>query len=106
MKLAVILTHTEAETVFNAFRLCNYSLRQGDTVRVFLMGKAVEIEGIPPTPFDVKTQAKAFLEAGGEILACGTCLKLRGSEGGELCPLSTLKDVYELTRDSDKVLTF
>jgi uncharacterized protein involved in oxidation of intracellular sulfur len=56
--------------------------------------------------FDVKGHAQKVLNAGGQFLACGTCLKLRQSEGSEICPLSTLKDLYELVRDSDKVLTF
>ena len=47
-----------------------------------------------------------MLDAGGEFLACGTCLKLRESEGSEICPLSTLKDLYEIVRDSDRLVTF
>jgi uncharacterized protein involved in oxidation of intracellular sulfur len=47
-----------------------------------------------------------FVDAGGAILACGTCLKLRRSEGTELCPLSTLQDLYEMVRDSDRVVSF
>ena len=46
-----------------------------------------------------------FVDAGGKILACGTCLKLRHNEGSELCPVSTMKDLYELIRDADKVVT-
>lgn len=46
-----------------------------------------------------------MLEAGGEFLACGTCLKLRASSGSEICPLSTLKDHYEIVRDSDRLVT-
>jgi uncharacterized protein involved in oxidation of intracellular sulfur len=53
----------------------------------------------------VKGQAQKVLDAGGEFLACGACLKLRNSEGSEVCPLSTLKDQYELVRDSDRVIT-
>ena len=29
---------------------------------------------------------------------------LRNSEGSEICPLSTLKDHYEIVRDSDRLL--
>ena len=47
-----------------------------------------------------------FVNNGGAILACGTCLKIRHSEGSELCPLSTMKDLYEIIRDSDKVISF
>lgn len=55
--------------------------------------------------FDVKGLARDFLR-GGRIMACGTCLKLRESEGSDLCPLSSRGDLYELVRDSDRVLTF
>lgn len=30
------------------------------------------------------------------ILACGTCLKLCHSESSELCPLSTMEDLYRI----------
>jgi len=105
MKLGIIITQTESETVFNALRLALYSLQQGDQVRIFLSGKGVEIEKIEDSQFDVKTQAQKILDAGGEFLACGTCLKLRNSKGSDICPLSTLKDHYEIIRDSDKVVT-
>ena len=39
MKLGIILSQAEPETVFNALRLANYSLKQGDTVKIFLVGK-------------------------------------------------------------------
>ena len=105
MKLGMIITQTEPETVFNALRLALYSLQQGDDVRIFLSGKGVEIDRIEDPNFDVKGQAQEVLDAGGQFLACGACLKLRKSEGSELCPLSTLKDQYEIVRDSDKVIT-
>jgi sulfur relay (sulfurtransferase) complex TusBCD TusD component (DsrE family) len=106
MKLGVILSQTEPETVFNALRLANYSLKQGDNVKIFLVGKGVEIDKVDDPKFNVQEQARAVLDAGGQFLACGTCLKLRESTGSEICPLSTLKDLYEIVRDSDRVLTF
>ena len=105
MKLGMIITQTDPETVFNALRLALYSLEQGDEVCVFLSGRGVEIDQIEDPKFDVKAQAQKVLDAGGEFLACGACLKLRNSEGSEVCPLSTLKDQYELVRDSDRVVT-
>jgi len=105
MKLGIILSTTEPETVFNALRLANYSLKQGDAVKVFLMGKGVELDRIEDAKFNVREQAQAVLAAGGQFLACGTCLKLRESKGSELCPLSTLKDLYEIVRDSDRLVT-
>ena len=105
MKLGIIITQTDPETIFNALRLAQYSLEQGDEVRIFLSGRGVDIDKIEDTTFNVKDQAQQVLDAGGEFLACGTCLKLRNSEGSEICPLSTLKDHYEVVRDSDKVIT-
>lgn len=104
MKLGMIITQTDAETVFNALRLALYSLQQGDEVRVFVSGKGVEIDQINDPKFDVKGQAQKVLDAGGKFLACGACLKLRNAEGSEICPLSTMKDQYEIVRDSDKVV--
>lgn len=106
MKLALVVSVTEPETVFNALRLGNYALTQGDDVGCFLVGPGVELDRIAHPKFDVKAQAQSLLHAGGKILACGTCLKIRDSEGSELCPISTMKDLYELVRDSDKVVSF
>jgi sulfur relay (sulfurtransferase) complex TusBCD TusD component (DsrE family) len=104
MKLGMIITQTDAETVFNALRLALYSLQQGDEVRLFFSGKGVEIDQIEDAKFDVKQQAQKVLEAGAQFFACGACLKLRDAKGSEICPLSTLKDQYEIVRDSDKVI--
>ncbi len=106
MKLGIILSHTQPETVFNALRLANYSLKQGDTVKIFLLGQGVELDQIEDAKFNVREQAQAVLAAGGQFLACGTCLKLRASTGSEICPLSTLKDLYEIVRASDRLVTF
>jgi len=105
MKLGIILSQTEPETVFNTLRLANYSLKQGDAVKIFLMGKGVELDQIEDAKFNVREQAQAVLAAGGQFLACGTCLKLRSSQGSKICPISTLKDLYEIVRDSDRLLT-
>lgn len=104
MKLGMIITQTDAETVFNALRLALYSLEQGDEVRLFFSGKGVEIDRINDPKFNVKDQAQKVLDAGGQFFACGACLKLRDSKGSEICPLSTMKDQYEIVRDSDKVI--
>lgn len=105
MKLGMIITQTEPETVFNALRLALYSIQQGDTVRIFLSGKGVDLDKIEDVTFNVQELAEKVLAAGGQFLACGSCLKLRNSAGSQICPLSTLKDLYEIVRDSDKVIT-
>jgi uncharacterized protein involved in oxidation of intracellular sulfur len=105
MKLGIIITQTDPETVFNALRLADYSLQQGDEVRSFLSGRGVEIDKIVDDKFDVGAQAQNVLDAGGQFLACSSCLKLRNSQESEICRLETLKDHYEIMRDSDRVLT-
>lgn len=106
MKLGIVICTNDPETAWNAFRLGVFSRRQGDAVSVFLLGKGVEVESLDGGKFDVVSQMRSFSEAGGSILACGTCLKIRQLEGSEICPLSTMQDLYELIRDSDKLLSF
>lgn len=106
MKLGIVIYSNDAETVWNAFRLGVFALESKDTVKTFLLAKGVECESLDTEKFNVTEQMNTFVEKGGEMLACGTCLKIRQSEGSELCPLSTMKDLYEVVRDSDRVLTF
>jgi len=105
MKLGMIITQIDPETVFNTLRLALYSLEQGDEVRIFLSGKGVEIDQVEDPKFSVKSQAQKVLDAGGQFFACGACLKLRNSQGSEVCPLSTIKNHYEIVRDSDRIVT-
>jgi uncharacterized protein involved in oxidation of intracellular sulfur len=106
MKLGIVIYSNDAETVWNAFRLGVFAAKKGDTVRAFLLGKGVECERIDTAKFKVTEQMQQFASAGGTILACGTCLKFRNAEGTDLCPLSTLGDLYAIVSESDKVLTF
>jgi uncharacterized protein involved in oxidation of intracellular sulfur len=106
VKLGIIIYSNDSETVWNAFRLGNYAAKEGDEVKAFLSGKGVESESIDTEAFNVTEQMRSFVEGGGCILACGTCLKIRQSEGSEMCPLSTLADLYEIVRGSDKIVTF
>ena len=106
MRLGIVVYSDEAEAVWNAFRLGVYALGQGDSVNVFLLAKGVECESLRHDKFSVSEQMQKFVDAGGRILACGTCLKIRNQEGSGLCPLSTMKDLYDLIRESDKVISF
>ena len=106
MKLGIVICSNDPETVWNAFRLGVFSRKQGDVVSVFLLGKGVEAESLESGKFDVIGQMRNFSEVGGSILACGTCLKIRQSEGSAICPISTMQDLHVLIRDSDKVLSF
>lgn len=106
MKLGVIISVNDAETCWNALRYANFCLAQKDQVQVFFMGKGVEYQSIGTEKFDTVKQAEEFMESGGKIFACGTCIQSRGKEGGEMCPISTMKDMYDIVKESDKVVSF
>jgi uncharacterized protein involved in oxidation of intracellular sulfur len=106
MKVGVIISSNDAETCWNALRFANYSLGQNDNVKVFLTGKGVEYEKISTEKFNTVEQAEKFLSANGKILACGTCIKAREQEESQLCPISTMKDMYDIVKESDRVVTF
>ena len=105
MKLGIVIYSNDSETVWNAFRLGVFSLKQKDKVKVFLLAKGVECESLDTDKFKVREQMQEFVDNGGEMLACGTCLKIRNSEGSEMCPLSTMNDLYQLIKESDKVIS-
>src|SRR3990167_6677838 len=107
MKLTIILSTNNAEKDWNAFRLGNLALKNGDTVSGFLLGEGVEYLKFTSEKFDIQKQVDTFLESEkGKILACETCMTLRHQEGNKTCPVSGMKDLYGLVKDSDKVLTF
>ncbi len=106
MKLGIVIYSGDAEVVWNAFRFGNFALNQGDQVKVFLLAKGVEAESLDTDKFKVTDMMKDFVKAGGQIQACGTCLSFRHSEGSKLCPLSTIRDMYNIVKESDKVVTF
>lgn len=107
MRLGICIYSNDPETVWNAFRFGNYSIKHfQDEVQVFLLGKGVEAETLDTDDFKVTGQMKTLVDAGGTIKACGTCLKLRHSEGSGICPISTMNDLHELVAECDKILTF
>ncbi len=118
MKLGIILNTNDPETAWNALRLGNEALAKGNEAlakgnealakgnetTMFLLGKGVEIQKIPGKPFDVAQLLNKFLNAGGKILACGTCLAVRNQEAG-ICSISTMSQLVEVIAESDKVVT-
>ncbi len=105
MKLGIIMNTNDPETAWNALRLGNESLSRGSEVSLFLLGDGVEIENIRDKAFDVDDVLKKFLDSGGRLLACGTCLEFRHQEAS-VCPISTMSQLAEMISDPDKVVTF
>lgn len=106
MKIGIILETRELEKAWNCFRFGVTARKQGHEVKIFLMGEAVECEGLVHEKYNVDQQLKKFSEAGGEILACGTCLESRKKPGSDCCPISTMIDCVKVVEWADKTLTF
>jgi uncharacterized protein involved in oxidation of intracellular sulfur len=106
MKIGIAVSTNDPEVCWNAFRFGNVALKENHAVTVFLINKGVEAECIQGEKFNVTEQLRSFVESKGEILACGSCLKVRQKEGSEVCPISTMKDLLKLVEESDKLLTF
>lgn len=104
MKLGIIINTNNPETAWNALRLGNTALKAGHEVSIFLMGSGVEIENIKDSNYNVSGTLTNFLDTGGKLLACGTCLKTRHQEGA-VCPVSTMAQLVELIASSDKVIS-
>lgn len=106
MRIGIVLSINEPELAWNAMRFGVTALQRGHRVRIFLLARGVELEGLTSPRFDVKGQLAKYRKRGGEILACGTCLELRAKDGTEACPASTMQDLLALVEDFDRVLTF
>ena len=105
MKLAIIINTNEPETAWNALRLGNVALDAEHKVSIFLMGSGVEIENIKSEKFNLAEVLNKFTENKGDLLACGSCLKIR-QQGGGICPVSTMPQLVQLISESDKVVSF
>ncbi|HNV96338.1 MAG TPA: DsrE family protein [Bacteroidales bacterium] len=106
MKIGIIIETKEYEKAWNAFRFAVTAKKQSHEVKVFLMGEAVECEGLTHEKYNVDEQLKIFVNLGGELLACGTCLKSRQLKDSDTCPISTMIDCVNLVVWADKVVTF
>ena len=106
MKIGFIINTSDPETVWNAFRLAIAAISKKHKLKVFLLGKGVEIDTINNSKFNISKETAVFKEKGGEILACGTCLYKRGKSEIGLCPVSSMDDLVKIIEESDKILTF
>jgi len=104
--IGIVIYSNDVETVWNAMRLANYSKNQGDTVQIFLLAKGVEVDKLVNENSDLKEQVDTFLENGGSILGCGTCLRSRKNDEPQVCKFSSMADLYQLVRKNKIVLTF
>ena len=108
MKIGILISTDDPETLWNAFRFANLCLNtdENDEVTIFLNAKAVAYEKADSKQFNIKEQAKAFVLAEGKLLACGKCLGFRGLQEDEVCHKGSQKDLYEMVVKGDKLICF
>lgn len=107
MKIGIILQSNKPEHVWNTFRFGITSLKAKHKVTIFLMSEGAELDSISDSEhFDISKKVADYKELNGEILACGTCLEIRGKKGSGVCPISTMTDLLKIVEESDKVLVF
>jgi uncharacterized protein involved in oxidation of intracellular sulfur len=106
MKIGIVLGTNAPEVAWNALRFGVTAKADGHDVRMFLLNSGVEIERIQDPKFDVPGQLSKFVNRGGQVLACGTCLDTRDMEASPVCPVSNMKELLDLVVASDRVVTF
>ncbi len=107
MKLGIILQSNKPEHIWNTLRFVITVLKAGHKVKTFLMNEGSELESVADTDdFDISRKIGEYKELGGELYACGTCLKLRGKKESAVCPVGGMDGLLKMTEESDKVLVF
>ena len=111
MNIAIIISTNDPETTWNALRFANTSTIYDNNVTVFLLGKGVEALTISTLTYDVTEQYELFLEQGGRMIGCGICCETREDEMPNLkeslkCEIGSMQQLYEVVKESDKVLNF
>ena len=111
MKVLCVIYSNDPETVWNAFRYANSALAYDNIVNIFLLGKGVEAVSVSTLQFDVQEQMSLFAESGGGLIGCGLCCDNRKDEMPFLkeqlnCEMGSMQQLYVLTAESDKVITF
>ena len=100
-----------SERSYNALRLARaLGKKEGETVRVFLMGDSVACaktgQKVPEGYYNAGDMVRMV---GGEVALCGTCLNARGIADNEIVPgatRGTLDQLATWTAEAGKVLVF
>ena len=100
-----------SERSYNALRLAKtLAKREGESVRVFLIGDAVACaKAGQKAPEGYYNAGDMIRMVGGEVGLCGTCLDARGIGADEIVEgarRSTLIELATWTAAADKVLVF
>ncbi|HLA79467.1 MAG TPA: DsrE family protein [Vicinamibacteria bacterium] len=115
MKTLLILNDAPygSERTYNGLRLAGALARQGEELRLFLMGDAVASaksgQKVPAGYYNTQNMVGAVVRHAGQVGACGTCIDARGISEAELLAgvhRSSLEELTQWTLEADKVLVF
>lgn len=65
-----------------------------------------ECVGLTHDKYNVDEKLNEFVDMGGIVLACGTCLRSRNMNGTDACPMSNMVTCVEMVAWADKMVTF
>lgn len=115
-KVLVILNDPPygTERSYNGLRLAgSLAKREGQAVRVFLMGDAAPCaktgHTVPRGWYNLNHMLTVVMQHGGEVGVCGSCMDARGLKEGELLEgarRSSLEDLTGWTLWADQVIAF
>jgi len=102
------------ERSYNALRLAlAVGKRDGESVRVFLLGDAVGCakkgQKTPDGYYNLERMLHGVAGRGGEIAVCGTCIDARGIDEGELTrgvSRGTMEQLAGWAVEADRTLVF
>lgn len=102
------------ERTFNGLRLAGaLSKREGEDVRVFLIGDAASAakrgQHLPNGYYNLERMLQAVMKQNGEIGVCGSCMDARGLVDAELVEgthRSTMDQLADWTQWAERVLVF
>jgi uncharacterized protein involved in oxidation of intracellular sulfur len=60
MRLLLVISTDDGESIYNAMRLANVGVKKGDDVSVFMLGKGVLFEKSGSEAFDVMGEINRF----------------------------------------------
>jgi uncharacterized protein involved in oxidation of intracellular sulfur len=60
MRVLLIISTDDGESIYNAMRLANVGVKKGDEVSVFMLGKGVLFEQAGTAAFDVMGEVNQF----------------------------------------------
>lgn len=116
MKLLVILSHPPydgTDVIWNAIRLIDTALIEGNNVYVFVMNDAVDVVRKDSKPesaeFDLTEMLIESIKRGAEAKICTTCVNRCGIRKGEVireAKLAGMSDLVKWIAEADKVVTF